>query len=93
MVDTDYITKESALSCFHDWIDRYGHEHSADEMTEYQRIEDLPVADVVEVVQCKDCAKYDPDAEWCNVWEYYLQPDFFCALGHGDDNNGNEVQI
>lgn len=51
MVDTDYITKESALSCFHDWIDRYGHEHSADEMTEYQRIEDLPVADVRPVVR------------------------------------------
>lgn len=58
MVDTDYITKESALSCFHDWIDRYGHEHSADEMVEYQRIEELPVADVVEVVRCRDC-RYD----------------------------------
>lgn len=55
MVATDYITKESALSCFHDWIDRYGHEHSADEMTEYQRIEELPAADVVEVVRCKNC--------------------------------------
>lgn len=42
---TDYISREAALSCFHDWIDRYGHEHSADEMTEYQRIEDLPAAD------------------------------------------------
>lgn len=55
MVDTDYITKESALSCFHDWIDRYGHEHTADEMVEYQKIEELPVADAVEVVRCKDC--------------------------------------
>ena len=55
---TEYITKESALSCFHDWIDRYGHEHSADEMTEYQRIEDLLPADVVEVVRCKDCKYY-----------------------------------
>lgn len=55
MADTEYITKESALACFSDWIDRYGHEHTADEMIEYQRIEELPAADVVEVVRCKEC--------------------------------------
>lgn len=51
MADTEYISKEAALACFHDWIDRYGHEHTADEMVEYQRIEDLPVADVRPVVR------------------------------------------
>lgn len=51
----DYISREAALACFHDWIDRYGHEHTADEMVEYQKIEELPAADVVEVVRCKDC--------------------------------------
>lgn len=60
MVDTGYITKESALSCFHDWIDRYGHEHTADEMVEYQRIEDLPVADVRPVVLRRDCKHFNP---------------------------------
>ena len=49
-METEYITKESALACFHDWIDRYGHEHTADEIVEYQRIEDLPVSDVWPVV-------------------------------------------
>ena len=48
---TDYISREAALSCFHDWIDRYGHEHTADEMAEYKRIEDLPAADVRPVVR------------------------------------------
>lgn len=68
MVDTGYITKESALSCFHDWIDRYGHEHTADEMVEYQRIEELPAADVVEVVRCKDCRYfYDGYDEKCCI--------------------------
>ena len=47
MVDTEYISKDSALACFGDWIDRYGHEHTADEMVEYQKIEELPAADVV----------------------------------------------
>ena len=60
MADTGYITKESALSCFHDWIDRYGHEHTADEMVEYQRIEDLPVEDVRPVVLCRDCKHFNP---------------------------------
>ena len=46
---TDYISREAALDCFTDWIDRYGHEHTADEMTEYQKIEELPAADVREV--------------------------------------------
>lgn len=50
----DYISREAALSCFHDWIDRYGHEHSADEMTEYQRIEELPAADVRPVAEISD---------------------------------------
>ena len=45
----DFISREAALACFSDWIDRYGHEHTADEMVEYQRIEDLPAADVVEI--------------------------------------------
>ena len=49
MADTEYISKDSVLACFSDWIDRYGHEHTADEMVEYQRIEDLPAADVVEI--------------------------------------------
>lgn len=48
---TDYISRDAALACFSDWIDRYGHEHSADEMTEYQRIEELPAADVRPVVR------------------------------------------
>jgi len=43
---TDYISREAALACFSDWIDRYGHEHTADEMVEYQKIEALPEEDV-----------------------------------------------
>lgn len=48
MVEAEYISKEAALACFSDWIDRYGHEHTADEMVEYQKIEELPAANVVQ---------------------------------------------
>ena len=64
MAEAEYISKEAALACFSDWIDRYGHEHTAEEMVEYQRIEDLPAADVRPVVKARwywDNYKYD----WC----------------------------
>ena len=39
---SELILKKDALNCFHDWIDRYGHEHTADEDAVYQRIAQLP---------------------------------------------------
>ena len=89
MVDTDYITKESALSCFHDWIDRYGHEHSADEMTEYQRIENLPVADVVEVVRCKDCINWNGNDCITMYGMFAPKPNDYCSRGESVIRNGN----
>ena len=64
---TEYISREAALACFCDWIDRYGHEHSADEITEYQRIEDLPVADVRPVVR----AVWIPVSERWHEYPFY----------------------
>lgn len=85
---TDYISREAALACFSDWIDRYGHEHSADEMIEYQRIEDLPAADVVEVVRCGDCVHYLADRQDCGLYAWGKSnglenpaPDDFCSRG------------
>lgn len=40
----DLISREAALDCFHDWIDRHGDVHTPDEMTEYRAIEELPPA-------------------------------------------------
>ena len=45
---SELILKEDALNCFHDWIDRYGYEHTADEDQVYQRIEAL------DAVRCCD---------------------------------------
>ena len=39
--ENDLIHREDALNCFHDWIDQRGDVHTADEMPEYQRIEQL----------------------------------------------------
>lgn len=40
-------------------------------------IEELPAADVVEVVRCNDCA----GKKACDVWGIYLDDDDFCSHG------------
>lgn len=40
-LSVDLISRADALSCFHDWIDKYGDVHTADEITEYRMIEQL----------------------------------------------------
>lgn len=42
----EYIKKDDVLECFHDWIDKYGDVHTADEMPEYDAIEALPTIEV-----------------------------------------------
>ena len=44
-VNDDLISREAALGCFHDWIDKYGDVHTPDEMLEYRAIEQLPSAE------------------------------------------------
>ena len=40
----DTISRQAALDCFHDWADKRGDVHAADEMPEYRAIEALPPA-------------------------------------------------
>lgn len=51
----EYIKREDALDCFHAWVDKYGDVNLPDDMPEYRAIENLPAADVVKVIRCKDC--------------------------------------
>ena len=44
MPTDDCISRQAALDCFHDWIDKYGDVHTPDEMAEYRAIEALPSA-------------------------------------------------
>jgi hypothetical protein len=54
-----------------------------------KRIHDLPSADVVQVVRCKDCAwcEYDTalDQYWCTrgrlIIGWHVMPDDFCSYG------------
>ena len=84
--DNDLISRQDALSCFHDWIDRRGDVHTADEMPEYQRIEQLPSAQP-DVIRCKDCKfrettwAYDSNANlhYCPLVDGVRREDFYCA--------------
>ena len=77
----DLISRTDALSCFHDWIDSHGDVHTADEMPEYQQIEQLQSAqpEVLacgegeliaqpEIIHCKDCNYYFYDVNFAKSW-------------------------
>lgn len=76
----DLIDREKALDCFHDWVDKYGDVHTADEMTEYQAIEALPT----EKSQCALC-QYN-DLEWDE------EPCESCTMG-GENNHFKAVEL
>lgn len=83
----DLINREDALSCFHDWIDQRGDVHTADEMPEYQRIEQLPSAQP-EIIRCGDCVLTDghePIADgryWCMLHRAYM---YYCSAAERKD--------
>lgn len=46
-------------------------------------IDDMPTADVVEVVRCKDCKYFAPTVDWyeCEFHEQLTMPDNYCSFG------------
>lgn len=82
----DLIDRQAALACFHDWIDKYGDVHTADEMAEYRAIEALPSAQP-EIIRCKECRYYEwmsnrvPDEQtwFCHNWNAETGKDDFCS--------------
>ena len=64
-------------------------------MTREIDIQNVPTADVVEVVRCKDCRNSIPYNErwvlpkcdtmvWCKAFEDSKLPDWFCGYAKGD---------
>lgn len=85
----EYIKKNQALCCFSGWIDQNGDFHEPDEMIEYQRIEQLPAADVIPVVRCDDCIRFHPDDDvwgWCTVSRKMRRKDY-CSYGVRKDGD------
>ena len=75
----DYIKREDAIeqarrnwSGEGEWI----------ASTEIQLLKNLPTADVVEVVRCKDCKYHDEFSSKCNKLHLTpMRPNYFCSFG------------
>lgn len=92
----DLISRQAALNCFHDWVDKYGDVHTADEDPEYRALENLPIIEHPEIIHCKDCKHYNiyenhekiNDGDklydgWCMRWSGIedMNDDDFCSYG------------
>ena len=89
-----YIDAEKALEEFDEWVDTTG---ALGKGTSYYYeargcIEDVPTADVVEVVRCKDCKWLIVGGLCCkNIkggGHKKLNPDDFCSYGARKDGEG-----
>ena len=89
-----YIDAEKALEEFDEWVDTTG---ALGKGTSYYYearscIEDVPTADAVEVVRCKDCGNmgklvkgYKDGCGCCMVHGWIVSPEDFCSWGETAD--------
>ena len=93
---SDYIKREDAIERLSYHADFYQNdrEFGGEEMlykdSALNEISELPSADVVEVVRCKDCKYWDneDDAERCThkYGDMWAKPDGYCSYGERTDN-------
>lgn len=98
---SDYIDRQMAMS----YLERFWDYDTVDGImasTVLRQVKtdimNIPSADVIEVVRCKDCTYYDPsetDCDWCSAWCGYTAPDTFCSYGERTedkhDNNTRKI--
>lgn len=75
----DYIEREAALAQTHEInIAEVGYRHRC---IDPQAIKEIPAADVVPVVRCKDCLAYISEDGFCSVHADHMPKDGFCSFG------------
>lgn len=85
----DYISRQAAIDAVKDMCKHYTptksvtHPHIDFVVDELQN---LPSADVVEVVRCGDCTKYDTHDHRCKYWNHGVVVNDFCSKGEKNDN-------
>lgn len=85
---SEYIKREDAIRAIMEYI-RDGCDESDEFIDGTYKAkliieEDIPSADVVEVVRCKDCKEWDAETHSCNIrdsygWDY--KPTDYCSYG------------
>ena len=78
----EYIDREKVIEEIYSWLDSVGSIVIGKGLSSYGELigcmQDVPTADVVEVVRCKDCFFYQKDKELAKA--NYLDPEKYCAL-------------
>lgn len=92
---TEYITKEQAKKAFMaKTFDTFLNERYAELSEIRDCIDDIPAADVVEVVRCKDCKNLYPDdtgkLHWCDCHRMFVGLDDFCNYGKRMDGGDSD---
>lgn len=86
MSEKEYISRESALGAIIWNVSEINNRAQAESV-----LRDVPVADVVKVVRCKDCAEWqrgwDPvstqkGAHFCAITGLFTDPGWFCKDGN-----------
>ena len=89
----EYISREAAIEaicedCFMHKMNQCKAKTKEMYCSDYQRIMDIPAADVRPVVRCKNCRHRDPEDHKCDSGEmerqgcpFPVHDDYFCAYG------------
>ena len=84
-----YIRAAECEKYFYDHLDDYNI------ISAMNAIEEMPTADVVEVVRCKDCKYYRKMYKLCSCrsdkFNVYLNDNDFCSYGERMTDNGLKV--
>ena len=81
----DYISREDVIHelCDHCQCIRYDDEECREDCLWYKAFMDIPTADVVEVVRCRDCVYYNKDSWLCEnrLGLPFANPNKYCSMG------------
>ena len=81
----EYIKKEDAIKAIARYLSPV-FERAEEGATRV--LSDIPSADVVEVVRCKDCKWWDSDCGWCDLWgNTHEYKDGYCSYGERKTND------
>ena len=86
---SDYISREAAIKEILDLHDCYnGFSDTYDKACIVGALEEVPTADVVEVIRCKDCSKREI-CRTTNIWAVVPDDNWYCADAERRENEAD----
>ena len=89
----DMISRREAICALEEpckvpdtWTDEYAVGERMQWEKDVKALNSLPSADVVEVVRCKNCAKYQKKYRWCDLHGDSMELNDFCSCGERKDD-------